>query len=216
MKLAIKQKLSKMGILPYIDVVRRLPQISRWIGTGCVGMAPLPVKRMIISAYMRHFDLHQFIETGTHFGDTLAYVAHDKSVMCTSIELADSYYQAAMQRFASYANVTLIQGDSGTVLPEFVHNLLAPALFWLDGHYSGGITARGDLDTPVSAELQAIMDSHQTHVILIDDARLFNGTNSYPHLDVLLNTVREKAVYHAEVSADIIRLVAIKRPFDFV
>lgn len=138
---------------------------------------------MVLSAYLRCFDLHQFIETGTHLGDTLAYIAHDKSVMCTSIELADSYYQAAMQRFASYANVTLLQGDSGTVLLEFVRTLHAPALFWLDGHYSGGITARGELDTPVSVELQAILDSPiKNHVILIDDARCFDGTTSYPHL----------------------------------
>lgn len=207
MKLAIKHQLSKIGILPYIDIVRCLPQISRWIVNGCMGAAPPPVKRMVLSAYLRRFDLHQFIETGTYLGDTLAYIAHDRSVMCTSIELADSYYQAAMQRFASYANVTLLQGDSGTVLPEFVRTLRAPALFWLDGHYSGGITARGELNTPVSAELQAIMDSPiKTHVILIDDARCFDGTNSYPHLDALLNTVRENAAYHTEVSADIIRL----------
>jgi hypothetical protein len=50
---------------------------------------------MVLSAYLRRFDLHQFIETGTHLGDTLAYIAHDKAVKCTSIELADSYYQSA-------------------------------------------------------------------------------------------------------------------------
>lgn len=192
MKLTIKHQLSKIGIWPHLDLVRRLPQITRWIGTGCTGIAPPPVKRMVLSAYLRRFDLHQFIETGTQLGDSLAYIAQNKAVKCTSIELADSYYRL---------------GDSGIALPEVVRTLRAPALFWLDGHYSGGITARGELDTPVSAELKSILDSPiKDHVILIDDARCFDGTNSYPHLDTLLNTVRENAAYHIEVSADIIRL----------
>lgn len=207
MKLAIKHQLSNIGIWSHLDLVRRLPEITRWIGAGCTGIAPPPVKRMVLAAYLRRFDLHQFVETGTHLGDTLAYIAFDKAVKCTSIELADSYYQLAMQRFASYTNVNLLKGDSGTVLPEFVRTSRAPALFWLDGHYSGGITARGEMDTPVSAELQAILDSPiKNHVILIDDARCFDGTNYYPHLDALLNMVRENAAYHIEVSADIIRL----------
>lgn len=207
MKIAIKHHLSKIGIWPHLDLVRNLPQIARWMQMGCTGVAPPPVKRMILSSYLRRFDLHLFIETGTHLGDTLAYIAHHEDVKSTSIELDDSYYQLAMQRFASYANVSLFKGDSGTVLPELVRNLSAPALFWLDGHYSGGDTARGAFDTPVSAELQAILDSPiKSHVILIDDARCFDNSNSYPHLDAMLNMVRVNGFYHIEVSADIIRL----------
>ena len=41
-------------------------------------------------------------------------------------------------------------------VPELVRQLDGPALFWLDGHYSGGDTAKGELDTPVSAELESI------------------------------------------------------------
>ena len=162
---------------------------------------------MILSAYLQRFGLRHFIETGTHLGDTLAYIANDKAVKCTSIELADHYYLAAMRRFAAYPNVTLLKGDSGKILAECIGNLQAPALFWLDGHYSGGATARGAVDTPVSAELQAILDSPiKTHVILIDDARCFDGSNTYPLLDVFLNTIRQNGTYHIEVSADIIRL----------
>jgi hypothetical protein len=179
----------------------------QWMGNGCRGIAPPPVKRVVLSSYLRRFSLHQFIETGTYMGDTLAYIALDKKLKCTSVELADTYYQLALARFASYTNVNLIKGDSGAVLPDIVRRLEEPALFWLDGHYSGAMTARGDADTPISSELQVILDSPiKTHVILIDDARQFDGTSSYPHLDVLMNTVREKSAYHIEVSIDIIRL----------
>lgn len=162
---------------------------------------------MVLSAYRRQFGLTQFIETGTHLGDTLAYIAQQKSVHATSIELDETYYRAAKQRFIGYSNVTMLQGDSGKLLPELVYRLQTPALFWLDGHYSGGDTGKGELDTPVSVELDAILGLPvKGHVILIDDARCFDGTQDYPHLDRLLETVRRNNTYHIEVSTDIIRL----------
>jgi len=207
MKTIIKHNLSRLGILPVLDLIRRLPEIARWIQAGCTGIAPSPVKRMVLSAYRKQYGLTQFIETGTHLGDTLAYIAQQKNVHATSIELDEDYHEAAKQRFVSYPNVTILQGDSGKLLPELVRELQIPALFWLDGHYSGGDTGKGELDTPVSAELEAILDSPvKGHVILIDDARCFNFTNGYPHLDDLLKSARMTSAYQLEVSADIIRL----------
>lgn len=208
MKTIIKHNLSRLGILPKLDLIRRLPEIGCWIQAGCTGIAPPPVKRMVLSAYLKQYGLTQFIETGTHLGDTLAYIAQQKSVHATSIELDETYYQAATHRFNGYRNVTILQGDSGKLLPELLHQLQNPALFWLDGHYSGGDTGKGELDTPVSAELVAILNSPvKGHVVLIDDARCFDGTQGYPHLDRLLETVRRKNTYHIEVSTDIIRLM---------
>jgi len=114
----------------------------------------------------------------------------------------------ARKRFDGYKNVRLIQGDSGQRLLELLTGISKPVLFWLDGHYSAGISVRGETDTPVSAELKAIL-SHaiKQHVILIDDARCFDGTNDYQNLDDLLRIIREDGSYTAEVSADIIRLV---------
>ena len=147
------------------------------------------------------------METGTHTGDTLAKVAADQTVQAISIELADHYYRDAQRRFAGYQNVTLLHGDSGRLLPEVVNKLQAPALFWLDGHYSRGLTAKGALETPIRAELQAIFSSTIAgHVILIDDVRCFDGSHDYPHLDELLAFIRDDGRYKAEVSTDILRL----------
>jgi len=207
MKMALKNQLSRLGLLPLMDGLRRLPETKRWLESGCSGIAPSPIKRKIIAAYLYKFRLKQFIETGTYLGDTLAYIAHDKSIQCSSIELAESYYQQAKVRFSAYSNVHLLCGDSGAILPNIVRKLESPALFWLDGHYSGGSTGQGQLDTPISAELQGILTSPiQNHVILIDDVRFFDGTNGYPHLDDLLENVRENSDYSVEVSADIVRL----------
>jgi hypothetical protein len=207
MKIAFKNILSRLGLFPTVDTVRRLPEIVRWLNGGCRGIAPPPIKRRVIQSYLRHYQIHNFVETGTHLGDTLAEVAQIPALRAISIELADGYYAAAARRFANYPNVELHHGDSGQLMPEIVAALQAPALFWLDGHYSGGTTAKGAVETPVSDELRAILASPVAgHVILVDDVRHFDGSHDYPHLDAFLAVIRADGRYHAEVSADVLRL----------
>jgi hypothetical protein len=175
--------------------------------TGFIGAAPHPIKMMVVGSYLKQFSLDNFVETGTFHGDTLGYIAKS-GVRCTSIELSKQLYQDACIRFKRYKNVKLVQGDSGTRIPELLHEISKPTLFWLDGHYSSGITASAKIHTPISAELKAIL-SHpiKQHVILIDDARCFDGTGDYPHLDELMQVIREDGNYSVECSTDIIRLI---------
>lgn len=50
----------------------------------------------------------------------------------------------------------------------------APTLFYLDGHWSSGVTGRGASDCPIIPELDAIFArGNHDDVVLIDDARLF-------------------------------------------
>jgi len=203
----LKYYLSRHGLLPAIDLIRRTPECIRWLQSGASGFAPAPIKRWVIATYLRRYGFRQFVETGTHLGDTLAQVARDRQIQCTSIELADSYYLEAVRRFSTYPNVRLLHGDSGILLPQLVAELKQPALFWLDGHYSGGTTAKGQLETPISVELRAILNAPISgHIILIDDVRCFDGTHDYPYLDQLLRDVRQDGHYTIEVSADIARL----------
>ncbi len=60
-----------------------------------------------------------------------------------SVEIGDDLYNAAKQKFRNSKNVHLFHGDSGKVLAELLYRIDQPALFWLDGHYSAGITAKG-------------------------------------------------------------------------
>ena len=213
MKRQIKYLLSRLVIHTGIDLfsslhlIRWFPEIYRWYKNAFSEFAPDPIKRRILTSYLRSRGLKTFVETGTFTGDTLAEVAADKTVQATSIELADYYYRDAKRRFSGYQNVTLLHGDSGKLLSEVVDKLQAPALFWLDGHYSQGLTAKGALETPIRAELQAIFSSAIAgHVILIDDVRCFDGSHDYPHLDELLAFIRSDGRYKAEVSTDILRL----------
>jgi hypothetical protein len=207
MKNQIKNRLSEFGLLAPLDNVRRTYEKTKWINDGCAGIAPPPIKRKILSSYLRKYGLKKFIETGTHLGDTLAHIAHDKSMQCISIELSEHYFSLARDRFRKWKNIELLCGDSGSMIESVVTRLEGPALFWLDGHYSGGLTAKGDSETPVSQELMSILQSDiKSHVILIDDARCFNGTHDYPHLDDLLREIRLSSDYCVDISTDIIRL----------
>ena len=208
MKYKIKNTLSSIGLFPIIDFVRKIPSFSKWIYNGCSGIAPHPIKRIIIKSYLKKYKIKNFVETGTFLGDTLAYIAADKNILCTSIELSDFYYQLNTKRFKSYKNVNLINGDSGTILKELSKSIELPTLFWLDGHYSGGDTGKGVLETPISIELDSILNSNiPGHVILVDDARCFIGADDYPILESFIDKIRKTGKYDIEISTDIIRLV---------
>lgn len=207
MKNKIKNILIKFGLWYSLNLLRRTPDILSWLALGCNDVAPHPIKMMFIKSYLKKYQIGNFVETGTYLGDTLGYIAR-KGVQCTSIELSKELYEAACKRFDRYKNVKLVQGDSGQRLPELLKEINNPTLFWLDGHYSGGNTASAEIRTPISAELEAIFcHPIKRHVILIDDARCFNGKNDYPYLDYLLRVIREEGSYSAMVSMDIIRLV---------
>jgi hypothetical protein len=197
-----------MGLYSKLDLIWNLPSVLSWLRKGCGEFAPPPIKQMVILSYLKRFRIHNFIETGTYLGDTLAAIASNREIECQSIELSVEYFEAAKKRFVNYSNVNLIQGDSSVVLAKLIKNVNSPTLFWLDGHYSGGDTARGYLHTPIKKELEAIFESTvKDHVILIDDARYFNGTNDYPNIDEILNFIRRCGNHNVEVSTDIIRLI---------
>ncbi len=124
-----------------------------------------------------------------------------------SIKLAERLFLQAQERFGSDAHITIMQGDSGKVLPKIMVQIKEPAIFWLDGHYSGGITAQGEKDCPIFDEIDAIFaDKKYKHILLIDDARCFVGENDYPTIEELTAYVRTKDnTYQAEVKDDIIR-----------
>ena len=201
--------LIRLGVWYPLNGLRSILETFQWLGSGCSGAAPHPIKMRVVRSYLNKFTMDSFVETGAPARSTLGYTAKS-GIRCTSIELSKELYAAACNRFNGYKNVRLVQGDSAQKLPELLREINKPTLFWLDGHYSSGITAHGVTQTPVRTELQAILShSIKQHIILIDDARCFDGTNDYPPLDGLLQMIREDGNYSAEVSVDIIRLIPV-------
>ena len=163
----------------------------QWRLAGRPVPPPPPVKQSIVKAYGRRFGLRTLIETGT-FAGLMIDAVRDRFDRIVSIELDPAWHARAVARFGHLSAVTLLQGDSGVRLPEVLATLTGPALFWLDAHYSGPITARGALDSPIVQELAAIR-AHPVagHVVLIDDMRVFDGTGGYPTVSELVRWIRD-------------------------
>jgi hypothetical protein len=133
-------------------------------------ITPPLVKIRALQHYARKFGLRTFVETGTFVGDTTAAVARSFD-RCFTIELSDDLHARAVKRFAAQPHIVCVHGDSGAAISDILHRIDQPALFWLDAHYSGGITADAGYD-PILKELSSIFaHSIKSHVVLIDDAR---------------------------------------------
>lgn len=134
------------------------------------------LKRDVLRALAEKWGLFHLVETGTGIGDLCDWVRHDFRQVYT-VELDEKSYQRSRLRFRD-TNVRCYPGDSAAFLKGFAW--AGPGLFFLDAHYSGPGTARGDADTPVMEELEAIYADGHDHVVVIDDARLFGTDPNYP------------------------------------
>jgi len=160
-------------------------QFQQWQAKGKPAPSPHLAKQRNIIKHARQYGTRVMVETGTFHGD-MCHAMRDVFDRIYTIELSDALYEGAVKRFRRVPHIQPMHGDSGQVIAEVLAKIEEPALFWLDGHYSSGNTAQGELDTPISQELDHIL-AHRVrdHVILIDDARCFTGENDYPQLESL-------------------------------
>jgi hypothetical protein len=121
-----------------------------------------------------------FIETGTFRGATAEWASrHFDQVH--SIERAEGLYRETSARLGQVTNLNLHLGDTREILPGLISALEAPALLWLDAHWSGGPTSGEDDECPLLDEL-ALADRAPAEVaILVDDARYFLAAPPAPH-----------------------------------
>jgi hypothetical protein len=160
----------------------------KWVA-GWLDRAPHLLKRRLIASRVNAFRPKVFVETGTLFGD-MTYAQRNNFRQLFSIELDEYLFERALLRFKHYSHIRILHGDSGQMIAKVLQELDEPCLFWLDAHYSGGITAHGVEMTPVFDEIRHILNHPvRNHVIVIDDARLFNGTDGYPTFRVLRDFV---------------------------
>lgn len=204
LKLMLKRTLIYDMVLRY----REFNEFVKWKKEGCKMPMPEHLKREVILEYKSQCgNLNIFIETGTYLGFTVRSMKR-KFAAVYSIELDKYLFQEAGKCFLYDRNVFLYHGDSESVLPLITGKINEPALFWLDAHFSGGITAKGNKYTPIESELATILHHPvDGHVILIDDARCFTGKQDYPTIDELTRIVKKiKPHYSVTVKDDIIRI----------
>lgn len=188
-------------------------EIAEWNKQGKPVPPPHCIKQGVLKDYARRYNTKILVETGTCYG-AMVEAMRGSFDQVYSIELGDELYKKAAEKFRGVKNVKLFHGDSAVEIEKIVNLLTGPALFWLDGHYSGGASVLGSEVTPIFNELKHIFkSSEQNHVIIIDDARCFTGekfaeTNSgYPTLSELETFIKKQRPWmKIEIADDMIRV----------
>jgi|SRR5579871_1494571 len=161
---------------------------------------PHLVKQRVIRQFAAQYNLRVLVETGTNLGNMLnAQKNNFREVY--SVEMNEWLAGRAKRKFGALPHVHLYQGDSGKVLPQIMELLKEPSLFWLDAHW-------GDSSAAIKEEMQAVFHhSIKTHVLLIDDARWFDGRTDYPTMEQMREiAARDYPGSVLEVAKDIIRI----------
>lgn len=123
-------------------------QRKTWMKNGCPLPTPHIIKQLAIKSYQEKYDVEILVETGTYLGD-MVYAQRKSFKRIYTIELSEKLYHYSKKRLNKYSNIKVIQGDSSIALDSIIKEINEPSIFWLDGHYSGGITAKGNSNCPI-------------------------------------------------------------------
>lgn len=202
--------IESLKLTPAYDIYRFFQErktYEEWEREGIPVPPPAVVKQHTVKTYAKRFSLGVMVETGTYLGEMVR-ATKDIFERIISVEIDERLAKRAQKKFSKYDHITIFRGDSGEVIKEILPSIKIPCLFWLDSHYSGGLTSHAGTETPIMKELGHIFSHDLTdHVILIDDARNFTGENDYPELEALRDFVlKQRPGWNFEVKHDIIRI----------
>ena len=184
------------------------------VKTGHLRWAGGSLDKCFLQQIKQISDAKFFIETGTYAGDSSA-TALEVFDEVHTIELSKIIFEQACKRFENNAAIFLYCGDSTYVLPKILSTINEKSVLWLDGHWSSGATARGEVNTPIIQELQALKKSRlKNSIILIDDIRFFQtpiialkdkSLEGYPTIHTVIEYLKDiNSYYTYYVYADIL------------
>lgn len=117
------------------------------------------------------------IETGSYLGEGICkflYIGFERIV---SIEIDKKLFEHCKKRFKRYKSVEMVHDNSVDFLRRNIEQIPNEVLFFLDAHFSGGVTSHADgQEVPLIEELEIILSGFMgdTCSIIIDDADYFS------------------------------------------
>lgn len=100
--------------------------------------------RFKLSLLRQQLGLNTLYETGTGQGDSLRWARRCGIERITSIEQDEATWEEAKLRLANVARVTLLRGDSMTLIRAIPASAAEPRLIFLDAHFAGGAEFKGE------------------------------------------------------------------------
>jgi hypothetical protein len=142
------------------------------------------LNRFDLCRIVKEYKIRYFFETGTFWGDGVAYALQAPFQKLISVEVIPEIADKAKHRFEEQSQVEIIEGESVTVLERELPKLNGNCIFWLDAHFPGadaGLTAYDDDDNneatrlPLPKELEVIsrLRSKFKDVLILDDLRIY-------------------------------------------
>ena len=156
-----------------------------------MGSVRFGIPRDLVLALKAKHPSDLFVETGTLEGDSSEWAAgHFKYVWTVDVGCHEK--AAKLDRLDNVARIP----HTDTVL--FLQNVRFddPAFFWLDAHT--------DESCPVLKEIGIVNASPHSHVILVDDARLFGRLPAWPSLEAVCEALRDNGRRVTEIVEDVI------------
>lgn len=133
-----------------------------------------------------------FVETGCFVGEGIQLALKSGFEAVYSIEIFEKFYNHCQIAFANNPKVNVVLGDSSKDLYDLIQYIDEPITFWLDGHFSGEGTGRGEVEFPLIEELEQIKQHHiKNHVLYIDDIRCWKNYSDKLNLDLVKVKVLE-------------------------
>jgi hypothetical protein len=186
-------KLKRITIIVFKSVIneQHFTLFSEWEDNDFQVPAPHFIKqKIVVRNVIRNSTI---IESGTHLGDTTKKLSKLSSKVI-SIEPDSELFLKASKRFSNNSNIKILNGTSEQILPDLLKSISGDVSFWLDGHFSGDGTFKGQLDSPIKIELfeiQKNLNDFDRICVLVDDVRCFNpklpAYSDYPPVDFLIN-----------------------------
>ncbi len=182
-----------INLLLNARIYNTIKDFNEWRKRDFAENSPFFVKRKVLlnNCYGKYW-----IETGTYFGQMTRFLSINSSQVWT-IEPDLYLLENAKKISKRFNNIEFIHGTSETTLEKLladVSKITKDLNFWLDGHYSDGLTFKGEVDTPIKFELEVIRNFKKNFsniTIFIDDVRCFERNEGiykdYPSLSHLVD-----------------------------
>lgn len=141
-------------------------------------------------------DYNIFVESGTLEAETTINLQQYFDKVHT-VELSEKYYNLSKEKINELGieNVSIHFGDTIDILPQLLSSLSNEdkCIFFLDGHWSSGDTAKGRKDCPLIEECKSIDSLYLSEkgIIIIDDYRLFGTNINEDWTDINFDSIKE-------------------------
>lgn len=198
-------------------------QTNNWYKRSFNNPVPDFIKRKYLVGILKNKNT-AWIETGTFLGKTTIFLSNNSNFVI-SLEPSKECYIKAKENTKYKSNILLINENSENGLKKAVDIIVNKYAgdyigFWLDGHYSGGITYQNEIISPIKEELEIIFNAinkgdlpYKNIYIFIDDIRLFIGSvteeeKRYPSLDYISKKLSEFG-FTISIANDILTAIKI-------